>query len=664
MLTLVAKTAFYYGSFPMGRVEAEILTILKGARRAVYRVAAAKRSFSVRRRRRGHSSPIPIFASLSILIAAATAFADGCKLNKIVDFPITMVGMRPLVTAKINDVDVQFLVDSGAFYSMLSAASAAQLKLKISSAPFPLRVTGVHGTTNVSIATVKTFALAGVRMQNVDFLVGGSDIGQGSIGLLGQNILHVGDVEYDLGQGAVRMLRAQDCSKAMLGYWVGASTPYSVIDIGPEAPLSRPSTGSLIPQKTRQLSTPIGRAYVNGAEIRVEFDTGATASILSLKAAARAGIKPDSPGVVSAGVSYGNRRNTSFTTYIAPFSSFRIGEEEIKNTRLRIGDFELPDVDMVIGADFFLSHRIYVANSQHKLYFTYNGGHVFNLDTGSRHVTEPAADGAPQEPSKAGAAVEDAADYARRGAAFASRREFDQALSALTRACELAPDNPAYLYQRGVVYWQMKRPPLAMADFDQALKLKPDALRALMARAQLLLERGDKVLAAADLDAADAIAPKEADERYQMALGYEGADRLASAVAQFSLWIESHADDVRLPHALNARCWIRALGGSDLTLALKDCNAALNRADKSSQFYAEVADSRGLVFLRMGAYDKSIADYDASLNIYAKNAWSLYGRGIDKRRKQANSAGDADIAQATAVWPQIAEEFSRRGIVP
>jgi hypothetical protein len=32
--------------------------------------------------------------------------------------------------------------------------------------------------------------------------------------------------------------------------------------------------------------------------------------------------------------------------------------------------------DMIIGADFFLSHRIYVASSQHKLYFTYNGAGV------------------------------------------------------------------------------------------------------------------------------------------------------------------------------------------------------------------------------------------------------------------------------------------------
>jgi len=42
----------------------------------------------------------------------------------------------------------------------------------------------------------------------------------------------------------------------------------------------------------------------------------------------------------------------------------------------------------------------------------------------------------------------------------------------------------------------------------------------------------------------------------------------------------------------------------------------------------------------------------------------LYGRGIDKQHMQETSDGDADIAQATAIWPRVAEEFKRRGIVP
>jgi hypothetical protein len=141
---------------------------------------------------------IPAFALLSVLVASAPAFADGCKLGKIAEFPITMTNLRPLTTANIDDVDVRFMVDSGAFYSVISAASAAQLKLKTSPAPFGFEVTGVHGTARVSIATVKTFSLAGVSLHDVEFLVGGSEAGQRSIGVLGQNSLHIGDVEEPL----------------------------------------------------------------------------------------------------------------------------------------------------------------------------------------------------------------------------------------------------------------------------------------------------------------------------------------------------------------------------------------------------------------------------------------------------------------------------------
>ncbi len=116
--------------------------------------------------------------------------------------------------------------------------------------------------------------------------------------------------------------------------------------------------------------------------MRAYFDTGAAGSVITLAAAKRAGVSVDAPGVVAAGQSFGIGRQ-SVQTWIAPFASFKIGDEEIRNTKLRIEASLMRDVDMLIGADFFLSHRIYVATSQRKLYFTYNGGPVFNLTAGT-----------------------------------------------------------------------------------------------------------------------------------------------------------------------------------------------------------------------------------------------------------------------------------------
>ena len=66
----------------------------------------------------------------------------------------------------------------------------------IPAAPFGFFVGVGGGAADVSVATVKVFTLADVPLHNIDFLVGGSDFGSGgSVGLLGQNVLHIGDVE-------------------------------------------------------------------------------------------------------------------------------------------------------------------------------------------------------------------------------------------------------------------------------------------------------------------------------------------------------------------------------------------------------------------------------------------------------------------------------------
>jgi tetratricopeptide (TPR) repeat protein len=310
---------------------------------------------------------------------------------------------------------------------------------------------------------------------------------------------------------------------------------------------------------------------------------------------------------------------------------------------------------MLIGADFFLSHRVYVATSQHRLYFTYNGGAVFNLTASGKMPSETAA---------GTSELTDAAEYSRRGAAFAARRDFERALADLTRACELAPNDAGYFYQRGVIYLETRQTDPALADFNRALELKPDDVPALVARAELHLAGSDRDGASADLDAADRIASKEADVRLSLAHDYQRADLLVPAVAQLDMWILSHTDDARMADALYGRCWLRALQGQDLPKALNDCNSAFRMSSKSGNLVAQILNSRGLVRLRLGDYDKSIADYDASLKLYPKVAWSLYGRGVAKMRRNKAAEGEADIADAKKLWPKVADEFTRRGITP
>jgi tetratricopeptide (TPR) repeat protein/predicted aspartyl protease len=619
--------------------------------------------------RRGRSSlavPQRLIVVLSLLLCSmgepALAADAKCKLGEMARFPVTMNGLRPMVNAKINGTDVRFTLDSGAFYSMITPASAAALKLHTYPAPPGFLVTGIGGAIRVDLTKADNFDLNGMSLHDVGFIVGGNDESGESVGLLGRNLIQIADTEFDLAQGVVRLMTPTDCDDTVLAYWAQSGDSYSAVNIE-KASVSLFASGKA--RTVARYVEPItATALVNGVKIWVIFDTGAPTSFLTVKAAAKAGIKVDSPGVISAGYSGGIGR-VPVATYLAPVESFKIGEEEVRNTRLRLGDTTISGADMLIGADFFLSHHIYVANSQHKLYFTYNGGPVFNLKTVAAAATQPApAAQAAQTATRDPKDAEDASDNARRGAAFAARQDFDQALTALTRACELVPDNPDYFYQRGTVFWQSNQPEKALNDFDRALHLKPSYVLALLARSDLRIQAGDRMGAVADLNAANAAAPREDAAHYSMAADYVRLGRFTQAIEQYDLWIASHPVDAKLYSALVGRCRVRALGDISLQSALEDCNQALSHARKASPFYAEVLDTRGLVWLRLGDYDKSTADFDASLKITPRNAWSLYGRGIDKMRAKKTSDGQADIAQAKLISADIGDTFDKYGIVP
>jgi tetratricopeptide (TPR) repeat protein len=596
-----------------------------------------------------------VLMACAAFIGASSAIAAAkCKISKVVDLPITMNSLRPTIDVKINSRDAKFVLDSGAFYSMISSATAAEYNLRTAPGPYGLRVIGIGGAAEVRVATVKEFSIVGATIKNVEFLVGGSDTG--NAGLLGQNLLEKFDVEYDLATGAIRLFKTEDCGHARLAYWLAPEQDYSWMPIERIEPM-RPHT--------------IGVAYVNDKKIRVAFDTGAFVSVLSLKAAERAGVRPDSPGVVASGYARGIGRGMTMS-YIAPFASFKIGDgEEIKNTKLRIADIGLDDADMLVGADFFISHRVFVANKEHKLFLSYNGGPVFNLSQNRPEQTaagpEDQSDARAGEAKRAdnsGASPAHADELARRGSALAARRDFGPALADLSKAIELSPNEPEFYYQRAETYSASSQTDRALKDYDRVLTLKQDFLPAYIPRAEIELAKGDMPTALADLEAVDRLAPKQADLRFMLAELYGRMDRMPAAIEQFSLWIQNHPDDSRMPIARTGRCLSNALQNRDLSTALSDCNAALRGTDKKNENYPDVLVARGLVHLRQGNYDKAIADFNDAIKMTSKNARALYARAVAESRKDERKDSASDVEAASQLAPEVAESFERHGIVP
>lgn len=130
------------------------------------------------------------------------------------------------------------------------------------------------------------------------------------------------------------------------------------------------------------------------------------------------------------------------------------------------------------------------------------------------------------------------------------------------------------------------------------------------------------------------------------------------------------------PQWYNFYCWISAVLNLELDSALANCNEAL----RMNSGALGIHDSRGLVYLRLGQFDKALADYDFSLSgperriaLFRVGAWdqtvsmrayALMGRGITKSRMGDTEGSKADIAAAEEEREGISAEFAVYGLTP
>jgi hypothetical protein len=235
------------------------------------------------------------------------------------------------------------------------------------------RAFGVGGETAAEAVTIDEFRIGQAARKNWRVLVAGEHDFSGDVGfILGQDFFQQVDVEFDLANNAVRLYETKDCEAASLAYW---TTDASMVPM--EAGVEIRLTVS-----------------IDGKPVRALLDSGTSFSVLATPDAARLGVTPQTPGVVAGGcvTGLGKKRVDS---WIAPFQSFAIGNELIRNPSLRFAELwqhmtytetgsRLPtnfalagQPDMLLGADFLRAHRVLIAHSQRKMYFSYAGGTVF-----------------------------------------------------------------------------------------------------------------------------------------------------------------------------------------------------------------------------------------------------------------------------------------------
>jgi tetratricopeptide (TPR) repeat protein/predicted aspartyl protease len=580
------------------------------------------------------------------MLLAGHAWADGaCQLRDYGTLPVEMINGRPTTMIKINGTDSRFIVDTGAFFNMMPNAKALSLNLKPWAMPENFHTSGVGGiTSNMKYANVKEFGLLGSSIDNIGFLVGGSDTGDG---LLGANVLDAADLELDLSHGKMTMFSTYQCGNSPLAYWVKQGG-YNVADLKPSrSEIDRRSFVDVL---------------INGKTLHAVLDTGAGYTVMSRAAAERIGIDLNGPGAKASGGTSGIG-SRAVKTWTVDIDSFTVGTETIHHSQMEVIDGNLGDAgnDILLGVDFILAHHMYIANSQNKLYFTYNGGRVFTLAAApadSGNASAGAGAGAAAAAPDPNAPPKSASDYALQGEAELSRGENSAALADLGQAIRLAPDQSAYYVARARAYNANRQFDAIPADLDKALSLDPKNVDALLMRARYRFAHKDLAGATADVTAANSLAPAGSPQAMGVARLYIQLKQPANALPLLDDWIRLHPGDVELGAGLNERCWARALANQLLDDALKDCRKAIDRDGENDHYL----DSLGLVQLRLGHYPESIKAYQQSIAKNPRSAWAHYGLGVAEIRGGQKDAGNAELATAMSINKGIEELAQGYGV--
>ena len=438
-------------------------------------------------------------AALAALMAAfcvpaSAADPPHCKVALIAEWPVSLRYNQPVVEGLINGKKVGIMLDTGSFASILTKDAAERMGL--GTWMTNQRVVGIGGDSRITITNIEELRIGDAMRRNLRVRVAGERPFRGVDFILGEDFFKHVDVEFDYAKRIVRLFEPRDCEGAWLGYWDRNAV---------QVPIDEPDRIIL-------------SIMVNGREARTELDSGASRSLMSLAFAAKIGITPDTPGVQPASCAYG-MGEARVSQWVAPLDTVAIGGETVRNVHMYMANF-YPDIgalrdrppELLLGADFLQSHRVYVSRYQQKAYFSYAGGQVFQAAPAlgcDEHRNDKGAKEALEGYDKAIAANPNDTKALLSRAGLRGRDEPKAALADLDAAIRLEPHNAVALGMRANVRGRLNDYEGSLADSDAAIASGMRTDNIYDARGFIRMSQGDWPRAIDEFDEALKIDPRD-----------------------------------------------------------------------------------------------------------------------------------------------------------
>jgi len=239
-----------------------------------------------------------------------------------------------------------------------------------------------------------------------------------------------------------------------------------------------------------------------------------------------------------------------------------------------------------------------------------------------------------------------------RGVAYENRGDSDAAVRDYDASLQLDATSSSRHRIRGNKYTIEKNYDAAFAEYGEAIRLDPTSAFAFNNRGRLYGKEMEYDRAVGDYSEAIRLDPGWVLAYYGRGMIYSAKKEYDHAIADFDETIRLNAS---FAPGYASRCGARTAAGQDLHAALSDCDESLRLQPRQTLALSR----RGFIHLKLANVAEAIADFDAALSIDAKDAWSLYGRGLARSQQGDLAGSQSDIAAAEKVLPGIGMAVTR-----
>ena len=293
--------------------------------------------------------PVRLLASTLVLVACLARSAGACEMTRLATVPLTLADGRILVDLEINGRDATFQLDTGAARSVVTPQAVHRLGLArdrwVGST-----IGGIGGIDRRSVADTTSLTLAGIALHHRDAardsmlpvaVLGAPEAGGRIIdGLLGRDFLSAFDVALNVGARTMALWRVRGCAGRFLplmGAWSGAYDAIQAV----------PAYGDAMVLMVR----------ANGAVMRALPDTGANETLITAPGMVRLGLIAGPSALSARGVGPHPRPVTPLR-----LSRLRVGDRTALDVPVLASNLRVfPIVDMLLGADWFAAHRVWLS---------------------------------------------------------------------------------------------------------------------------------------------------------------------------------------------------------------------------------------------------------------------------------------------------------------